>query len=266
MNVDEIAQKRAEMKQKRATEDAHKENISAVTDSGKNVVKATSALAKSEDIDSIIKQLKEIQLTTLLNARSNIPEKPSVILTDQTDLGDKISELTQKLTETIKGLDISRANTEQLQAIKELQTVFVQYKSAINTDSAKAQKELIQAVNSIKVSPVVQIPAPKVTVQPASVDLSPLQDTIKEYFKPPQDENTKTDLSCYRAQDIDNTNPNVQYIGFVNPDGDWYIIENDVAGNKMRYLFGTVDYENAFQRAATYTYLLLNEAIHAISV
>jgi hypothetical protein len=111
--------------------------------------------------------------------------------------------------------------------------------------------------------PVVNVPTPKVTVQAPKTDLTPLIDILKQQNTEDESEE-KLDLDDYRAQDIDNTNPDMQYVGFVNPAGNWYIIENDVKGNRMRYVFGTLNYSEAFAQASMYTYSLLNEAINAL--
>jgi hypothetical protein len=114
--------------------------------------------------------------------------------------------------------------------------------------------ELLAAISKLELSPAITVQAPE-------VDLVPLQDTIKEYFKPPETEQ-KLDLACYRAQDI-KEDGDIQYVGFLNPDGNWYIIENDIKGNKMRYVFGSKGYAKAFSKAASYKYELLDKAIHA---
>jgi hypothetical protein len=260
---DDIAVKRQEQATKKASQSLHDESIDAILGSGENMAASTDKLAKSDDIDNVIKQLKEVQLSTMLGA-----SKPSVILTDQTDLGDKIAELATKFEMAIKGLDSSDNDAEevkQLQALNKALQDFIAVQKADNASDTKADKALLAAVKALDMKPVVNVPTPKVTVQSAPVDLSPLQNTLREYFASEESEDDTIDLDCYRAQDIDNTNPNMQYIGFVNPEGNWYIIENDVAGNRMRYMFGTNGYEEAFANAPMYTYSLLNEAVHALS-
>lgn len=221
---------------------------------------AFGKLAKTTDIDSLIEQVKEVQLASLLGA-----SKPSVILTDQTDLGDKMAELGDKLNETVKQLDSRKVNEQQLTALKSLQSTLDTYRNGISADiqtSHEAFAKVLTALSAIDRAPVFNVPEPKVMIQEREVDLSPLQDTIKEYFKTPEVD--KIDLDNYRAQDIANSE-NMQYVGFVNPDGGWYIIENDTKGNSLRYVFGLGGYKKAFKAAAGYKYLLLNEAIDALT-
>src|ERR1700751_355345 len=99
---DEIALQRQESQAQKASKDLHDQSIDAVLGGSENVVASTKNLAKSSDIDSVIRQLKEVQLASLLGAN-----KPSVVLTDQTDLGDRMTALGDKITETIKQLDSS---------------------------------------------------------------------------------------------------------------------------------------------------------------
>jgi hypothetical protein len=256
---DDIAEKRKENRALEASQSLHQESITAVTDSGKEVVGATTNLAKSKDIDGLIQEVKELQLASLLGA-----SKPSVILTDQTDLGDKMGELADKVSATIKELDSSETDRQQLAELKSLYIGLTQLRTAFtdgNGNLNKAIKVLITAVQGINVSPVVNVPTPRVTVESAKVDLTPLQDTIKQYFRAPETE--KIDLDCYRAQDISES-ANMQYVGFVNPDGGWYIIENDIQSNSLRYVFGEAGYSEAFSKCSQYSYSLLNEAINAL--
>ncbi len=257
--LDTVQQKRLEAQQQRASQDLHKESIGAVTGSGKEIVGATSKLAKSQDIDSLIAQVKEVQLAAMLGA-----SKPSIVLTDQTDLGDKMAALGSQLAEAVKSIDTTKLSGEQLTKLTDLKTGLDKLSSTFTsgvTTASKQHKELLSAIKALKLDTVVNVPEPKVTVKESKVDFKPLQDTIREYFKAPEVE--KIDLECYRAQDIKDSD-NMQYVGFVNPDGGWYIIENDVKANKLRYVFGMGNYEKAFKKAATYQYMLLNEAIDAL--
>lgn len=263
---DEIALKRQEAEAAKASRNLHRESLSAVSDSGRGVVQATkelgattSTLAKSKDISSLIEEVRELQLSALINN-----SKPTVILTDQTDLGDKLAAMVNDMAQTVKGLDSSETNKQQLTELKTLYTGLTQLKSVFtsgNKDLSTGIDKLTKAVNGLLMNPVVNVPAPQVKVDAPKIDLKPLQDTLKGYFEAPKVE--KIDLECYRAQDITETDSK-QYVGFVNPDGDWYIIENDIPGNSLRYVFGTGNYATAFQKAPQYEYQLLNEAINAV--
>jgi hypothetical protein len=154
-------------------------------------------------------------------------------------------------------------NTAIVSAISKLETAFesVTYPDmspelrAIKNAIENTKQEVVDFSDVIAAIQTIELPA-------AVVDFTPLQNTIKEHFPVPEAEDKRLDLSCYRAQDIIE-DENKQYVGFLNTDGDWYIIENDIKGNSMRYVFGTKNYAKAFKKAATYQYKLLNEAIDA---
>lgn len=269
INVDEIAQKRAELQQKQASENAHKEQLNAVHQNSIEVVGAMQGNAKAVDIQQIIQELRQIQLDTLMSAQqqSHAVSKPTVILTDQTDLGDRLTAVGDKISETISKLNSSEHDSQEIAQLKQFSKTLNDYitlQKTANGTSEKNIKALLTAIHSLKLSPSITVPEPKVMVTTQNIDLKPLQDTIKEYFVT-EDAEDSLDLSCYRAQDINNNNPKLQYIGFMNPEGNWYIIENDMGRNTLRYVFGNDNYESSFKRAASYSYSLLNEAIHALS-
>lgn len=262
MDTTEIAQKRAEFQQKQSVQNTHQESLDAVTDSGREVVQATGKLAKTADIDKLIEQVKEVQLASMLSNN-----KPNVILTDQTDLGEKIGELTTKLVDAVKTLDSNEVDGKQVNELVRAVSRLDALNGLIANNfkyADKQRKDMISAIKALKLSHVVNVPAPKVTVEAPKLDLSPITNAIERIYKQPEENNTVY-LDCYRAQDINNSNPKLQYIGFMNSEGNWYIVENDIAKNTLRYVFGTDNYESAFERAASYSYSLLNEAVHALS-
>lgn len=270
---DEVAQLRdRQLADKQAT-DSHDESISAVKDSGSDIISAlldtqtgkkdvhitNHDIAKKDDIDKIVQQLKELHLTTLLEA--NKPHQMNI--TDSAAyIGDSIDKLSEKI---LTQLNDDSSNKVLQASIAELKSTLVTLKNDIkNVVSTKHFDTIKKAIDNIEVNPVVNIAAPKITIPETKIDLSPLQATLEHYFSEEETEE-KINLDDYRAQDIDNTNPNIQYIGFLNPSGNWYIIENDVLSNRMRYLFGKDDYEGSFSNASLHIYSLLNEAVNALS-
>jgi hypothetical protein len=227
-----------------------------------NEKKILHAQTSKEQLEqaAMLQELKKMQLAALMGSQG----KSTVILTDQTDLGDKLKSMVDSFTEAVKSSDTTSLNEDQIKELKALQSGLDKLTAAINA-SKPDNSAVIAAIKALKLdvaAPVINVPQAKVNVQPAAVnvDFKPLQDTIKEYFKTPEIEDEKIDLDCYRAQDLID-NGDVQYIGFVNPAGNWYIIENKVRENQMRYCFGSTGYAKAFSKAAQYEYSLLNEAI-----
>jgi hypothetical protein len=274
---DEVAQQRSKKLAEEQAATLHEQSIGAVKDSGSDIISALLStqegpkdvrvlnngnLASKDDMDTIIRQLKELHLTNLLEA--NKPNQAPVLYSD---LGDKIEQLITKFETSFKQLDTSDNDAEEIKQLQALNTALKEFMAAYRADSTadtKADKALLAAVKAINIKPVVNVPVPKITVPEAKVDLSPLQAILERYFSEEESEG-KVELDDFRAQDIDNTNPDMQYVGFVAPNGNWYIIENDVKGNRMRYIFGSSGYEEAFTKASMYTYSLLNEAIHALT-
>ena len=76
-------------------------------------------------------------------------------------------------------------------------------------------------------------------------------------------EKKEYELDDFRPQDIKDDG-DTQYIGFENPDGKWYIIENDTKSSSMRYVFGVKNYKSSFKKAGTWEYKTLSEAIRAL--
>jgi len=234
----------------------------------KKKAEAARAAAKG-DIDSLIAELKEVQLASLMNGN-----KSSVVLADSTDLGDKFGELSEKITKII---DEFRIDTSVSDKLGELINNFANNFADLYTkttdkqakDSGKLLDSLTKALEGFKKSvpkpqvidfskiPAPIVPAPIVKVEGHSVDLSPLQEAISNLKEP-------LNLNNYRPQDINDKERDVQYIGFLNPQGDWYIVENDIKNNSLRYVFGSGGYTEAFKKAASYEYTLLSEAVDAL--
>lgn len=221
-----------------------------------------------QDVDSLIKELKEVQLAALL-ANS---QKSPVILADSTDLGRVVADLGTKITNVLEAFKNDTTSADKLAQIAE---DFKKLSLSVNKSADEQSKRVVSALNEVAGSikalempqtpPLPAIPAPIVKVQERKIDFSPLQATIREAMAPVGvAQETGLDLDSYRAQDIDNSERDTQYIGFLNPQGDWYIIENRVKDNTLRYVFGRGNYREAFAKAGSYQYLILSEAVDAL--
>lgn len=216
---------------------------------------STQRATQEQDLESMVSELKKMQMAAMMGA-----SKPSVVLTDQTDLGDKIKELTTKLVAAVQGLDSSEYSKQQITAITELKTSLSDIAQSVQQSNQATQsqtQDLIDKISKLKLDPIVRVPAQ------APINLKPLQDTLLQAMHHDEPEENRYDLSCYQAQDLkESEDGNKQYVGFMNHKGNWYIIENDVLANTMRYLFGETEYVEHFERASTYEYRLLDEAIN----
>jgi uncharacterized phage infection (PIP) family protein YhgE len=217
----------------------------------------TRDIAKSSDIEEVIKQLKETQLASYLGG---LNQKSSIILADSTDLGEAVSGLGSKLDKLVECIE-SDDMDEKL--ITTIQTEISNLSQALNKEADPALAEAINGLypllQNLK-SPEIVVPAPKVTVQAPAVDLSELNKTLDNHLRPKVKE---LDLSQYKAQDI-SSDDSFQHVGFLSPKGEWYIMENDIEGGSLRYFFGSKGYASYWKKRTSLNYKLLNEAVNAV--
>lgn len=137
---------------------------------------------------------------------------------------------------------------------------FPDFPKTLKVDNLEEVKPWLDAISNsldkLKLDPVIKVAPTPVNIPP--VDFAPL---IKALEPKPVEE--KIDLDDYKAQDLvgDDT---FQYVGFVAPDGSWYIIENDVEGSSLRYKFGSKNYKSNWKGHTNHSYKLLNEAIREV--
>lgn len=176
----------------------------------------------------------------------------------------RIAEVATNLTELLKSIAVARQDIDK-SGVSEIRELFDNLLTELSnlpervaeTDKSEALipylEEVARSIKAIRVNP-------SVTVTPSKIDLSGLENTLKEYLSTPEAKGI--DLDEYRAQDINNTDPNTQYVGFVNSDGGWYIIEN--SGDALRYVFGKRGYAKAFKDAPKLNYRLYSEAVREV--
>jgi hypothetical protein len=164
---------------------------------------------------------------------------------------------------------VSSAVTEALRPFTEnppkVQTIIPKFAEPPKITATVDHTPVIDAINKltdmVKTRPVHQDYEPVVHVKVPPLDVSPLKGAMKVTLP-----KTKPafDLNAFKAQDLDEMEQGVQYVGFVRADGAWYIIKNEEAVNRIRYKFGAVNYPEAWQVASTFEYKLLNEALGEI--
>lgn len=268
--LDEIAQKRSDDAQSQQSSDSHREGLTATLHGSLAVVHAMSMLATKEDVAQLSEQLQKVQEGLVSGFESVV-----VAINEQPDLPAMIHEMTTALKESISTLDRSDHEAKEISILNDIKLQIDKLANVVVLDPEtykKTQAELMKTLKGLDMKPVVNLPAPivnvpetVVNVKEQKLDLDSLQSTLQDYLdKPNESENETIDLNCYKAQDITDSGK-FQYIGFVNTEGSWFIIENNVRGNTLRYVFGNENYAEAFSDAATYEYRLLNEAIDAIS-
>lgn len=168
------------------------------------------------------------------------------------------------LLDSLETTGVKKLDKEYIQSVKRLETIYKgisAIKVTSDQDIKKALRSLTIAFNNLDIRPVVNVPQPKVVVQEREIDLKPLINEINKGGKPGK---TLLTLSDYKAQDINDLDPSIQYVGFVNPMGGWYIIENNLLENSLRYKFGRKNYKKAWEKPQEHQYKLLNEALNEV--
>lgn len=223
--------------------------------------RAQQALKDKEraEFNGMIAEMKRTQAAVLAGG-----SKPTVILTDQTDLGDKVAELKAEAVRAIKGLDSSEIDKSQLAAIRTLSGDMVKLEAAFNryiTAIERQTVQLLSALNKLNLSPQITVPEPRVMIKEAApVDMKPLENAINSLRVA-----KTTNLGDYRAHDLDTSPDGLQYVGYIAMDGSWYIIQSNESSNTMRYCFGKDDYRTAWDERFGHDYTTLSEAIHALA-
>jgi hypothetical protein len=221
--------------------------------------RAQQALKDKEraEFNGMIAEMKRTQAAVLAGG-----SKPSVVLTDQTDLGDKVGELTTKVTAAIKDLDLKVVNNQQLEAIRSVISAVQSLEQVVDSYITALDRQTVQIVSALKkieLSPRITVPTPQVTVKSSDVNLKPLETAINSL------KSTTVSLADYRSHDLDTAPDGSQYIGYIAMDGSWYIIQSNESTNTMRYYFGKGAYSTGWDERYSHDYTVLSEAIHALA-
>lgn len=180
----------------------------------------------------------------VLNAFTGLSKDIRTLLDSLETTGAK--KLDKDFIDAVKGLE---------KVVGSLQSVKITSDDDIKTALAR----LDTAFSNLNVRPVVNIPAPKVEVKEREIDFKPLIDKLNTPVK------VQSETVDYRAQDLDeNSDPNIQYVGFVNANGGWYIIENDTLQATLRYKFGKRGYSKGWESRTGHSYKLYNEALSEV--
>lgn len=193
-------------------------------------------------------------------------QKPSIILTDSTDLGEHISKLGNKIVDVLEAVKDDKNTSEQIDLLTNLTIQFRKLVETVNKAGEDQANRIADALHELAITqrnqkPIV-VPAPAVTLTEKDVDFKPVIKAIERLMKPVV---AGFDLAKYRAHDLQDAPDGQQYIGFINPDGDWYIMQHDPSSNRDRYYFGAGSYEEAWDEKHIHEYRTISEARHALS-
>ena len=182
-----------------------------------------------------------------------------------TDSLDGVSTDIRTLLASLETSGAKKLDAQVVNAIASLGSI-VQAIQALRIENDEESKEVLREIaetlSSLNVSPIVNVPKAQITVQERNIDFDPL---IKALDKKEEVETDDDPLAGYKAQDINSDDPHVQYVGFINPQGSWYIIENNDTTNTLRYKFGKKGYSTAFKNMTKHNYKLYSEAIREVT-
>jgi len=191
---------------------------------------------------------------------------------------ERIGKLNEVLSGAIEDVNngtstIEEVFTKAMTAYKALAEKQAKDTAQQSNEVAKSLSETVKLLKTIKTSPVTLAGKPFDTASLESSIRTSLnaygatvQSSIQAFIESQTkdevivvEQNETIDLASYKAHDLKDDG-DLQYVGFVNLDGGWYIIENKVRENKMRYIFGSGGYDKAFSNAASWNYKILSEA------
>lgn len=230
--LDVRAQSDQESNDKTAQIDAVKENGNQVTG------------ALKEHTSEITNSIHDLLMATLVSKDPKIAETAK-------NLADLLKEI-KNATIHIQGTNFKPLadNLATLQA--SLDAVPRQIANAHRaTDPTPLLSDIHTTLKNKNWSPAISVTS--------RVDTSSIQRVLRDHF---DQTNSELDLDSYRAQDLDEMEQGVQYVGFVNPTGAWYIIKNVEAENTLRYAFGTDSYDTFWSQASRLQYSRLDKALH----
>ncbi|NDB59519.1 hypothetical protein EB001_13865, partial [bacterium] len=188
--LDSVNKKKLEAEAKAQAEFLHKQQMSNTRNSANEIVKAintdsaktknvkvTNDIATKGDINNVINQLKENQLATLLGN-----QQPSIMLASGVKTEDIIKPLNEKLS---AALDVITKSNSNEKLAKQLDSSFKAFTSELGSFMSAHQdmmtaipQEIQDAVSSIDVKPVVNVPKAEVKVSQNNIDIQPLLDKL----------------------------------------------------------------------------------------
>lgn len=192
-------------------------------------------------------------------AHSKEQEHKQAVLGAFNGLSKEIRDLLSSLEKT-SAKTVDKDFVASVKSLGEVAKKLDSIKVTSDSDIKQALQALASAFSRLDIRPVVNVPAPKVEITEREIDFQPLIDKLATPVK------VQSGVTDYRAQDLDElSDPNIQYVGFVNEKGGWYIIENDTLQATLRYKFGKRGYTKGWENRTKHAYKLYNEALGEVS-
>lgn len=184
---------------------------------------------KTPDVESVVKAINKMSKDV---APKNIDFSP---------LQKSIATLSEQ---------IAKLPTEYPEAPEAVETVSVD-----NLSELKPQLEAITAIlEKLKLDPKIDVKVPK-------TDMSGIESAIASLKEEPTKE---VELNDYMAVAIDDDSEYMQYVGFINPDGEWYILYYDIEKNLFLFNFGIDNFNKSWQNHMNISYSQLDKAVKRV--
>ena len=250
--LDSVNQKKQAAEAKAQADFLHKQDLANARNSANKIVDAINTdsvktknvnvvndLATKTDINDVITQLKENQLATLMGN-----QQPSIMLASGVKTEDIIKPLNDKISAALDAITNSNSNeklAKQLDgSFKDFTKAMASFMVAHQDMMTAIPQEIQDAVSTIDVKPVVNVPKATVNVAPSNVDLTPLLDKLANVekaigkIKLPQVDNTDLMLAVdtVRAAIANQKFPVPNYIlPFKDVNGRAVQVQLDASGN-----------------------------------
>lgn len=244
---------KAGIKNVQATNAAADKTTDALRDGGAKVAVTNPDLAKSSDLAATTDAINKMNLTAFMT-NDGLPKLAQGLV----DFTDQIKNLSDQYKD--KGFEqLAQKLDDTVNTLKTVSKNLGDTKIKVDVPLKKTLDSLNSNIKSIDFKPTVNVAAPNVNVP--KLDTSGMERILTDFTS--SQDTDKVELDDYYAQDLDELEQGVQYVGFLNESGHWYIIKNIEADNKLRYAFGNDSYADFWPIASKLDYKRLDEALHA---
>jgi hypothetical protein len=229
-------------------------------------------LFTSSHFYSVIKALETATaaMTSFLRDNSLKVDFPTTMSTPDVD---KVVTAVGKLQTSLKPL--KQDNTDIVAALHSLEQKMAELPTALSPKEAvevsnlnELKDQLATLISAVQANNK-ELPAPKVTVQPTPVTVQPtdtkgivaalkaVQTEVRNKPVPGTPTIATDPLIAYQPADIDDAGT-VQYFGFTQVGGAWYIRKYDTGASPktLRFAFGQSNYTTAWTNRAAQTYAI----------
>jgi len=182
------------------------------------------------------------------------------------ELSKSVDSLNSSLSNSVKeikagNVDATSTIVDVTDSYRKIIDILVESDAQRTSELEKALSETRQALRELKTIDIPEINTKG--IESVLKELLSKPESIEVEVTEPEPEDEGVDLDDFKAHDL-KEDGDVQYIGFMNQKGAWYIVENNTVKNSLRYVFGINKYKSSFKKAGVWEYKTLSEAINAL--